>query len=293
MSFGILTKLLLVSCNFKPETPPDFERKGVSVIHLNELVSQFLRARTLSNLLLAWGRARDGGVAVTVGVMSAVLVGVLAIAIDLGRAYNLSTELDIGADAYALARPTQIDHSPGSCVRAMQAAINANLANRETFASNPLRADPNIDPTLNASNNSNIRFMGRMFDRAICGTTNEEYVVPARPKSCRHVNFGQVGWSRTATITRSSSWRGGGSDPTNWCNELTAGFVGSRSIGPNYDSEILGIHTESNKDWKSYTAYKYHCTVKIDWEPVYEQRTDAKCGLWPAEKALRVRPESS
>jgi len=29
--------------------------------------------------------------------------------IDLGRAYNLNTELDIGADAYALARATQID----------------------------------------------------------------------------------------------------------------------------------------------------------------------------------------
>ncbi len=45
--------------------------------------------------LRAWGRARDGGVAVTVAVMSAVLVGLLAISIDLGRAYNrrISTTL--------------------------------------------------------------------------------------------------------------------------------------------------------------------------------------------------------
>ncbi len=49
----------------------------------------------LGTSLRAWGRARDGGVAVTVAVMSAVLVGLLAISIDLGRAYNrrISTAL--------------------------------------------------------------------------------------------------------------------------------------------------------------------------------------------------------
>jgi Flp pilus assembly protein TadG len=68
-------------------------------------------------------------------VTSAVLVGILAIAIDLGRAYNLNTELDNAADAYALAGATQLDQTPESCVRAMQAAINANLPNTEIFAS--------------------------------------------------------------------------------------------------------------------------------------------------------------
>ena len=100
------------------------------MIDLKERVLQFLRARTLSNLLLVWGRLRDGGV--TVAVMSAVLVGVLAIAIDFGRAYNLNTELDNAADAYALAGATQLDQTPGACVRAMAAAVNANLASTET-----------------------------------------------------------------------------------------------------------------------------------------------------------------
>ena len=101
------------------------------MIDLKERVSQFLGARTLSNLLLVWGRLRDGGVALT----SAVLVGVLAIAIDFGRAYKPSTELDNAADAYALADATQLDQTPESCVRAMEAAINANLPNTEIFAS--------------------------------------------------------------------------------------------------------------------------------------------------------------
>ncbi len=102
------------------------------MINLKGLVSRFLRTRMLGTSLRAWGCARDGGVAVTVAVMSAVLVGVLAIAIDLGRAYNLSTELGNAADAYALAGATQLDQTPGACVRAMEAAVNANLANTET-----------------------------------------------------------------------------------------------------------------------------------------------------------------
>ncbi|HEX9768398.1 MAG TPA: pilus assembly protein TadG-related protein, partial [Kiloniellales bacterium] len=118
--------------------------------------------RSVGTSLRDWGRDRHGGVAVTVAVMTAVLVGVLAIAIDLGRAYNLSTELDNAADAYALAGATQLDQSPGSCVRAMQAAINANLKNQETFASNPSGANVFIDTGLDPFNNSNIRFMERI-----------------------------------------------------------------------------------------------------------------------------------
>ena len=142
MSFGILIKLLLVSCNFKLETPPDFERKGVSVIHLNELVSQFLRVRTLSNLLLAWGHARDGGVAVTVGVMSGVLVGVLAIAIDLGRAgerISVRTDVQLGVEVISA---TQIDHSPGSCVGAMQAGDQCQPSEQGDFREQSLAGRP-------------------------------------------------------------------------------------------------------------------------------------------------------
>ncbi len=132
------------------------------MINLKGLVSRFLRTRMLGNFLLDWGRTRDGGVAVTVAVMTPVLVGVLAIAIDFGRTTNLSTELNNAADAYALAGATQLDQSPGSCVRAMQAAINVNLVNTETFASNPSGSDVYIDPTLNPFGNSNIRFMERI-----------------------------------------------------------------------------------------------------------------------------------
>lgn len=133
------------------------------MINLKGLVSHFLRTRTLSTLLLVWGRARG----VTVAVMSAVLIGVLAIAIDLGRAYNLSTERENAADAYALAGATQLDQTPGSCVRAMEAAVatvtiginSSALTNTETFASTASGANVFIDRTLDPFNNPNIRFM--------------------------------------------------------------------------------------------------------------------------------------
>jgi hypothetical protein len=96
-------------------------------------------------------------------VTSAVLVGVLAIAIDLGRAYNLSTELDNAADAYALAGATQLDQSPGSCLSAIEAAVasgnTSDLVNTETFAANASGSDVYLDPTASHINNSNIRFL--------------------------------------------------------------------------------------------------------------------------------------
>lgn len=122
-------------------------------------------------------------------------------------------------------------------------------------------------------------------DKELCGTTTVEYVVtPERPKTCRDVDFGQEGWNRTKTINGSSGWQPGGSNPTNWCNQLTASFISSRSIGPAHDSEVLAKSQEVKKDWKGHVTYNYHCTVKMRWEPVYAERTHPKCGMWPAEK---------
>jgi Flp pilus assembly protein TadG len=123
----------------------------------------------LGSSLRAWGRDRDGGVAVTVAVMTTVLVGLLALSIDLGRLYNSSTERENAADAAAIAAATQLDGSAGACARAIDAAIAADLANQETFASN--RTGPNVylspvgstadgsDPTTNP----NIRFLSNLI----------------------------------------------------------------------------------------------------------------------------------
>ncbi len=50
-----------------------------------------------------FGRAHEGGVAVTVDLSIGVLVGSAALALDLGRLYNAATELDNAADTAAIA----------------------------------------------------------------------------------------------------------------------------------------------------------------------------------------------
>lgn len=106
----------------------------------------------------AWLRDRDGGVAISVAVTVAVLVGLASLSLDLGRMYNLSTELDNAADAYALAGATQLDQTPGSCARAIDAAVNVAMRNQETFAINT-SGPITIDPTPNPIGNGNIRFL--------------------------------------------------------------------------------------------------------------------------------------
>ena len=139
--------------------------------------------KQLGTSLRAWGRARDGGVAVTVVVMSTVLVGILAIAIDLGRAYNLSTELDNAADAYALAGATQLGTSCVAAIEAAAAAGNTSaLVNTETFASNPSGSDVYVDPTPSHVGNSNIRFLTDLSKDANGNLIN--YITDPDPAEC-------------------------------------------------------------------------------------------------------------
>jgi len=135
----------------------------------------------------ACGLDREGGVAVTVAVMTAVLVGVLAIAIDLGRAWNLSTELDNAADAYAIAGATQLDGSDDACTRAIEAAVAAgntsDLANTETFASSPSGSEVYLDPTPDWwLDDGNIRFLTDLAKDADGNLIN--YVTDSDPVVC-------------------------------------------------------------------------------------------------------------
>ena len=117
--------------------------------------------------LTSFGRAREGGVAVTVALSIAVLVGSAASALDLGRLYNAVTELDNAADAAAIAAASQLSGTPNSCARAIAAATDTFLLNTETFADNA--NDPGgppvfIDATTGADwhQNTNIRFLSAL-----------------------------------------------------------------------------------------------------------------------------------
>jgi Flp pilus assembly protein TadG len=127
----------------------------------------------LGSSLRAWGRARDGGVAVTVAVMITVLVGILALAIDVGRVYNASSDLHHAADAYALAGATQLDGEVDACLRAIRAVNEAALANEEVLGSNSPGLVAYVSSLEDPVNNPNIKFLSALVkdgDGNVTGT---------------------------------------------------------------------------------------------------------------------------
>lgn len=137
--------------------------------------------RSVGASLRDWGRDRHGGVAVTVAVMILVLVGVLALSIDVGRIYNASTERNNAADAAAIAAATQLDGQPGACLRAIQAATHVRLPNEETFVSN--RTGTNVyisDITNPVTGNPNIQFLSDLVHDAGGNVIGTYITDPAR-----------------------------------------------------------------------------------------------------------------
>ncbi len=97
--------------------------------------------------------------------------------------------------------------------------------------------------------------------------------------TCRDPLFGQIGWKKEEIITQSSGRRGGGNNPTGWCKQLEQMYVNSRSISQPYESEILHVNERVERSWFGKVEYNYECVLKIKWEPLYEERTDARCGI--------------
>ena len=97
--------------------------------------------------------------------------------------------------------------------------------------------------------------------------------------ACRHPDFGQESWRNSHDYSDSSGWVDGGHDQTWWCNSVANSFIQSRSIGPQHATERISSSEEDRRDWKGHVTYKYHCTVRIRWEPIYVERRDARCGI--------------
>jgi Flp pilus assembly protein TadG len=79
-------------------------------------------------------RNDEGGVAIYVALISAVMLGFGALVVDLGRLFTLQTELQNAADASALAGAAELDGTAGSIARAKQAARDGLIGNGQTFA---------------------------------------------------------------------------------------------------------------------------------------------------------------
>lgn len=104
-------------------------------------------------------RAEEGAVLVYTTLTLSLLVGVGVLAIDVGRATTLHTQLQNAADAAALAGARELDMVPNSIKRARAAVADA-LQNIEDFSDNDSRAIAvsNTDCTSDADTNC-IRFL--------------------------------------------------------------------------------------------------------------------------------------
>lgn len=98
-------------------------------------------------------------------------------------------------------------------------------------------------------------------------------------KTCRHPDFGLASWGSEEDHTNSSGWRGGGYDENRFCNDVIAAFIQSRGIGPVHKVATLRSSQESKKDILGHVEYKYHCSIRVHWNPVYRELTDARCGI--------------
>jgi len=93
--------------------------------------------RTFPNL----AREQQGAIAPIFAVLLPVLLMFAALAVDVGRAYALRTELEIAVDAAALAAASQLDGQPGAGARAIAAANGALTENSVRLAA---QAENNI-----------------------------------------------------------------------------------------------------------------------------------------------------
>lgn len=78
-------------------------------------------------------RAQQGAVAILVGITLFVLVGMLALVIDLGHLYWAKAGLQNAADAAALAGAKELDGTAAGITRAKQSALNVGRENSYSF----------------------------------------------------------------------------------------------------------------------------------------------------------------
>jgi hypothetical protein len=98
--------------------------------------------------------------------------------------------------------------------------------------------------------------------------------------SCRHPDFGQAGWARQETLHGTSGWRSGGYNQDAYCTDFIASVVQARQLGGKpYSLEKTGSSEEAR--WtgplRRHRQYNYHCSVKLSWEPIYNERKDPRC----------------
>jgi len=143
-------------------------------------------------------RREEGAVALILAAVLAGLIGTTALVFDLGRAWNLDTELQDAVDAAAIAGASQLDGAPGARARAVQAAVGALARNGQIFAdaSGPgvVGYDTGFPCAGNgcAMTNGNFRFLANLAPRADALSDTEARFVEVRATGTLRFAFARL-----------------------------------------------------------------------------------------------------
>jgi hypothetical protein len=99
---------------------------------------------------------------------------------------------------------------------------------------------------------------------------------PPAPKACRDPSHGLERYAREFDVSRDSGWRGGGYDPTRWCNDVISALRGEHPQGT-FTVVRSGQQSESKCKPFNCPQYNYTCTVHVDTDPIYNEKVSSAC----------------
>jgi hypothetical protein len=107
---------------------------------------------------------------------------------------------------------------------------------------------------------------------------------------CAHPSHELTGYQFTETVSGSSGWRGGGYNPTAWCNDVKR--AKENSVGQSIVWSNQRPREESKKDLLGKVEYNYHCTITAQWGPIYATVRSPACGPEPFVDRVAQEPNT-
>ncbi len=99
---------------------------------------------------------------------------------------------------------------------------------------------------------------------------------PPDPKPCRHPAHGVEKWNSQNEWTADSGWRGGGSSPGEYCGTQ---LLSRQRKYPDRKVELIDSGEEHKSEYTPFKHdyYKYSCSFRESWDPVYKLVVSENC----------------
>lgn len=100
--------------------------------------------------------------------------------------------------------------------------------------------------------------------------------------TCTNQAFGLNHWDNEETLNGTSGLRGGGYNQNAYCTDFINSAIQSRGLGNLPHAVDIISHSEESRRTGAFgtgpVQYNYHCSIKLNWNPVYNAKADPLCG---------------